>query len=134
MSLNDSWLKQNKKIIDKCVEFQQTQITVELFSGDEILDLKKQKFTGIYFLVPDNRWTYMINGVTHNEEIPAYWDSTGSYIWYNDGLRHNLNGPAVYDAHYRKFSWFIKEIKYTEEQFYNHPSVIGRKLKSVLDI
>ena len=45
---------------------------------------------------------------------------------------HRLYGPAVQYDDGRYKAWYIEGKEYTEEQFWNHPSVIENKLKEIL--
>ena len=42
----------------------------------------------------------------------------GTKYWYQDGRYHRLDGPAIEYADGKK-SWYIKDVKHTEEEYYN---------------
>ncbi len=61
-----------------------------------------------------------IVGLAPNEDGPLFLAINGNSIWFNNGLRHKADGPAVICADDKKH-WFIKGQKLTEEEFYAHP-------------
>lgn len=72
---------------------------------------------GVYYNEYCKRW--FRNGKLHRVGGPAveYTLPTGDYEWWNDGERECLTGPAV-EYKYRALNeWWIRGIRYTEQEF-----------------
>jgi hypothetical protein len=64
----------------------------------------------------------------HNEDGPAIiWDS-GDMEWFNNGILHRLDGPAVMRG--LGVYWAINNQFYLEEEFNEHPEVIRYKMEN----
>jgi hypothetical protein len=53
---------------------------------------------------------------TKMETYKVTVDNEGTICWYQNGLRHRLDGPAIEWADGDK-SWYIEDEKYTEAEF-----------------
>jgi len=56
------------------------------------------------------------NGLIHRLDGPAVEPVTGSKFWCQNGILHRLDGPAVECANGHK-QWWIEGKDYTEEEF-----------------
>jgi hypothetical protein len=56
------------------------------------------------------------NGLRHRLNGPAVEYTDGAKYWFQNGLLHRLNGPAAEYANGTK-SWYLNDVEYTEDQF-----------------
>jgi hypothetical protein len=87
-----------------------------------------------------NKFTYR-NGKYHSyNDNPAYeyhLKVIDMLFWMKDGISHRLTGPAqIYsktikvegkETYVQEDTYYIEGVKFTEEEFNNHPEVIKRK-------
>lgn len=59
----------------------------------------------------------------HNEGTPAVVYNNGSYEYMNHGLRHRLDGSAVYWHASRKYSYYVMDAHYSEKEYWQLPEV-----------
>lgn len=59
----------------------------------------------------------------HNEGAPAVVYKDGSYEYVNHGTYHRLDGPAVYWYNSRKYSYYVMNAHYSEEEYWQLPEV-----------
>lgn len=86
------------------------------------------KYTG--WVSYDEYYFYLTYGVHHRIGKPASVNKkTGKLTWIEKGNYHRLNGPSTEEGYF-----YIGGIRYSEENFWNHPLVVEYKLEQILDI
>ena len=88
-------------------------------------------FTGACFIQDRESICWFLNGQIHCEDGPAIIWKTGTKEWFQRNYIHRLDGPAIEWSDGNKW-WYINNERYSQEEFLNHPLVIERKLKSIL--
>lgn len=59
----------------------------------------------------------------HNEGAPAVVYHNDSYEYMNYGLRHRLDGPAVYRYNTRQSFYYVMDTYYSEKEYWQLPEV-----------
>lgn len=91
-------------------------------------------FEGQCFIVDYECVCWFIKGKKyHRKDGPALIFDDGIKIWYENDKRHRLDGPAYIDSKNKNEYW-IDDIKYDEEDYWQHPLVVKNKLSSILNI
>lgn len=60
-------------------------------------------------------------------------DPEESNYWCVNGKRHRTDGPAIYSKHYDIERYWIDDIEFEKQKFWNHPEVINHKLDSIVN-
>lgn len=73
--------------------------------------------------------------ISHREDGPAIIYSHGTQVWYQNNLIHRLDGPVmIFAKNSDRNVFYIHNVSYNEEKFWNHPLVIEHKLNKILEL
>lgn len=114
------------------LDFGQYFLEFEYKNKDNICDrpMRAETHTGI---VRMNQYEFFCyeNGNLHRKGGPAVV-SCFCLEWWNEGVKHRLNGPAVLKK-YGKQYYYINGHPQSKEQWLSHPEVIKFKLSKILE-
>lgn len=87
-----------------------------------------KKYTG--WVSYDEYFFYLTKGIHDRAGKPASINKdNGKLTWIKNGNYHRLDGPATEEG------WFYVEgVKYSEQEYWNHPMVVKYKLEKILEV
>lgn len=99
--------------------------TVEMF-----LDIPVDEQGQFYVENIKTSYWVLTNRKHHRVDGPSIQSDDGAYVWYLNGIRHCLCGPAYYV--HKKHRYYINGIQYTKRQYWHRPEVINHTLEKIL--
>lgn len=79
------------------------------------------------------------HGLQHREDGPAIICENGCWFWRFKDKGHRLDGPTAYwspDCGYGdregKYYYYLFEVEYSEEEYWAHPLVMKNKLERIV--
>lgn len=89
------------------------------WTSDDIVGIQRDKYGAIKdgkYLDEDAYQRWYERGILHRKNGPAVIGLNGYSEWWFEGKKHRENGPAL-DWKWGEKEWFIHGIEYTEEEF-----------------
>lgn len=135
----------NEKNFSGCL---QKEVFFDTFTKKEIFwhkngELHRDNDLAAYFRFTDGILTeqeWYKEGVLHRENNMVARDWCYLKQWVVNGKLHRTNGPAEIEIHYTQDSsieyktWYIDNIEYSEDDYWNNPLVLQYKLSKILGI
>lgn len=114
--------------------------TDEMAHGLPTLEFLPVNLFGIFdgtYSIPSSKTIIVVkNEQLHNETGPAFI-SLRRIEWWLEGQYHKLNGPAVILKIHNKPSFnefWIHDVRYNEQEYWQHPLVVENKLNKILEL
>lgn len=109
------------------------------FQSEVPKDFHGQCYITAFF--PDTPATvWYEHGIEHRLDGPALVHDDGSEFWRRHGLTHRLDGPAAiwsnesYIKEYRGMKiYYLHDEQFSEEEYWQHPLVQEHKLRRILN-